>query len=104
MATVPGRRHANTTILQLAWQRYKKNLVKRPLATKVPITCCQAVQLSYVADPNRFQRPQAVTSACVASVSDVIAQKLVGDNYSFIRTLKMAVSFVQGQHQPSARG
>lgn len=34
---------------------------------------------------------QAVTSACVASVSDALAQKLIGSKYSFARTLKMAV-------------
>lgn len=34
---------------------------------------------------------QAITSACVASLSDIIAQRLVGGNYSLQRTLKMAV-------------
>lgn len=35
---------------------------------------------------------QAVTSACVASLSDIIAQRLIGTPYSLQRTLKMAVS------------
>lgn len=37
-------------------------------------------------------RPQAITSACVASLSDIIAQRLIGTPYSLQRTLKMAVS------------
>eukprot|EP00878_Enallax_costatus_P022699 GHUV01024102.1.p1 GENE.GHUV01024102.1~~GHUV01024102.1.p1 ORF type:complete len:153 (+),score=21.67 GHUV01024102.1:178-636(+) len=67
MAAVSGHKHNSTTLVQLAWTRYKKSLARRPLATK------------------------AVTSACVASVSDAIAQKLTGSKYSFTRTLKMAL-------------
>jgi hypothetical protein len=34
---------------------------------------------------------QAITAACVASLSDVIAQRLLGTRYSPARTIKMAV-------------
>jgi hypothetical protein len=39
---------------------------------------------------------QAITSACVASLSDLIAQKLIGTPYSLQRTIKMAVRVVFG--------
>ncbi|KAF8071079.1 hypothetical protein HT031_001161 [Scenedesmus sp. PABB004] len=54
-------------VLALAWSGYKQQLAKRPLRTK------------------------ALTSACVASLSDVIAQRLLGGPYNPRRTLKMAV-------------
>lgn len=55
------------SVVHLAWASYKKQLIKRPLPTK------------------------AITSACVASLSDIIAQRLVGTQYSLQRTLKMAL-------------
>lgn len=41
---------------------------------------------------------QAVTSACVASLSDIVAQKLIGGKYSLARTAKMAVSCSKNCH------
>ena len=35
---------------------------------------------------------QALTSACTAGVSDVVAQKITGRKYDFRRTIKLAVS------------
>ncbi|WIA31996.1 hypothetical protein OEZ86_002850 [Tetradesmus obliquus] len=65
-AAAPAEGHS-PTVVHLAWSKYKQQLTKKPLQTK------------------------ALTSACVASLSDVIAQRLIGTKYSLTRTIKMAL-------------
>jgi len=55
------------TLIHLAWARYKQQLNRNPLRTK------------------------ALTSACIAGVSDVVAQKITGRKYDFRRTIKLAL-------------
>eukprot|EP00877_Chromochloris_zofingiensis_P002350 jgi/Chrzof1/12115/Cz06g21270.t1 len=54
-------------VVYLAWARYKQQLQQKPLRTK------------------------ALTSACIASLSDVIAQRMIAKRYDWQRTVKMAL-------------
>eukprot|EP00879_Flechtneria_rotunda_P018595 GHRR01019512.1.p1 GENE.GHRR01019512.1~~GHRR01019512.1.p1 ORF type:complete len:199 (+),score=46.06 GHRR01019512.1:792-1388(+) len=66
-AVASSKSRQPASVVHLAWLSYKKQLVKWPLRTK------------------------AITSACIASLSDVIAQRLMGSKYSFVGTVKMAI-------------
>jgi hypothetical protein len=105
-AAAPSKGH-NPTVVHLAWSKYKQQLAKKPLQTKVQLPRCAdvaaAVTAARASGSSTALLPaclmiwllQALTSACVASLSDVIAQRLIGTKYSFTRTIKMAVSTEQ---------
>lgn len=74
----PSPSPARPSILQVAWQRYLTQLNKRPLRTK------------------------AVTAACIAGLSDIIAQRMLFGGYRSPRRTFLCASYGLLWNGPSA--
>ena len=79
-------------VVQVAWARSLRQLVREPLKTKVSLVAFTIRHGTLIYHASSLRSVQAITSGSLAALSDITAQKLVSNApLNWRRTLAMAL-------------